>query len=263
MKTPFALVLLLFFSLTLRAQDLNGVWKGTLTISNGCFPENHIELQVTIRDDSVFGNSYHYLNINYYVKKKFRGVYNRALKKIIVEEGILLTYNIPKDCQVCMKTYELSYSSKGNEEVLAGGWNGYILGKKVLCEPGTITLSRIKESAFSQIPEISVDSGDIRLDFYDNGIVDGDSITVLVNKRVVLSNQKLSVKPITTMIRVDLYNTFQEIEMVANNLGSIPPNTALLIITAGRKRYRLFLTSTNARNAVVRFVYDKEYKDVL
>ena len=45
--------------------------------------------------------------------------------------------------------------------------------------------------------------------------------------------------------------------MVAENLGSIVPNTALLIITAGKKKYQLFLSSTEQKSAKVRFVYDK------
>jgi hypothetical protein len=59
-------------------------------------------------------------------------------------------------------------------------------------------------------------------------------------------------------VRIDPQNTFQEIEMVAENLGSIPPNTALLIITAGKKRYQLFLSSTESKSAMVRFVYDND-----
>ena len=44
---------------------------------------------------------------------------------------------------------------------------------------------------------------------------------------------------------------------ISENLGSIIPNTALLIITAGKKRYQLFLSSTETKSAKVRFVYDK------
>ena len=100
------------------------------------------------------------------------------------------------------------------------------------CDGGSIVLTRIRESAFKEIPEIKVDTGTIRLDFYDNAQIDGDSITVLVDKQVVMTHQRLSAKPLTTYVRVDLNNTFHEIEMVAENLGSIPPNTAILIITA-------------------------------
>jgi hypothetical protein len=45
--------------------------------------------------------------------------------------------------------------------------------------------------------------------------------------------------------------------MIGENLGTIPPNTALLIVTAGNKRYQLFLASNGKKNAQVRFVYDK------
>ena len=45
--------------------------------------------------------------------------------------------------------------------------------------------------------------------------------------------------------------------MVGENLGSIPPNTALMIINAGDKRYQLYLTSDEQKNAMVRFIYEK------
>lgn len=244
-------------SLVSIAQSVDGFWKGTLTMSGGCFPVNHIELQISISGNEVWGASYHYMNVNNYVKKKFNGTYNAATKKIIIQEGVVSTFKIPSHCSVCIKRYELEYSRNGDQEVLIGGWTGKIMNTGVDCTTGNIVLSRIKESAFKEIPEIEVDTGDIRLDFYDNGEIDGDSITVLVNKRVVLSNQILSAKPVTTYVKIDLHNTFQEVEMVAENLGSIPPNTALLIITAGQKRYRLFLTSTESKSAVIRFVYEK------
>jgi hypothetical protein len=43
--------------------------------------------------------------------------------------------------------------------------------------------------------------------------------------------------------------------MVGENLGSIPPNTALMIVTAGKERYRLYLTADEKQNALVRFIY--------
>ena len=103
---------------------------------------------------------------------------------------------------------------------------------------------------------ILVDTGNIRLDFYDNGEIDNDSISVVVNKTTVLSNQKLGAKPVTLNVRMENDRQMQEVIMQAENLGSIPPNTALLIVTAGKKRYKLYLTSTDKRNAAVRFIYE-------
>jgi hypothetical protein len=124
------------------------------------------------------------------------------------------------------------------------------------CQPGQLVLTRVKESAFKEIPEVEVDTGTIKLDFYDNGEIDDDTISVFVNKKLILAKERLGTKPSTTFIKMDLENTFQEIEMVAENLGRIPPNTALLIVTAGTKRYRLYLTSTEQKSAMVRFIYE-------
>ncbi len=227
-------------------------------MTGGCFPVNNIELQISVKGAVASGDSYHYLDINNYVKKKMRGEYDAATKKITLREGDVTTFKIPSHCKVCIKNYQLEYSVNGNQETLSGSWDGKIMGTGTDCSIGSIVLYRIKESAFKEVPEIAVDTGEIRLDFYDNGQIDGDSITVLVNKKVILSHQLLTAKPITTFIRVDLNNTFQEVEMVAENLGSIPPNTALLIITAGEKRYRLFLSSSETKSAMIRFLYDKE-----
>ena len=205
----------------------------------------------------MHGNSYHYKDIDNYVKKKFTGS-NTSDLKIILQETYINTYKIPVICKVCIKKYELAYSQKGEEEILSGEWNGYIHGSGIDCGTGSITLSRIKESAFKDVPEIEVDTGQIRLDFYDNAEIDGDSISVLVNRRTVLSHQKLGAQPLTVFVVIDLQNTFQEVEMVAENLGSIPPNTAILVVTAGEKRYQLFLRSTAEKSARVRFVYDKK-----
>jgi len=239
------------------AQNVSGYWKGTLSM-RGCFPENNIELQINGKGQVVAGDSYHYQDIDNYVKKSFRGTFDRSTKKLNLQEGIVTTYHIPQRCVICVKNFDLTYSSEGNVETLKGYWNGNVLGSTQSCDGGSIILTRIKESAFKEIPEIKVDTGTIKLDFYDNAQVDGDSITVLVDKQVVLTHQRLSAKPVTAYIRVDLNNTFHEIEMVAENLGSIPPNTAILIITAGKNRHLLSLSSSETKNARVRIVYDPD-----
>lgn len=250
-------IAILLCSLQAASQDLSGYWKGTLTMTGGCFPENNIELQINISGNQVSGNSYHYLDIHNYVKKSFSGSYTPGEKKITVNEGLVTTFKIPSHCIVCIKNYTLVYSREGDEEVLTGVWTGTIMNSQSPCQPGSIVLRRIAKSAFQEIPEILVDTGQIRLDFYDNGEIDGDSITVLVNKKIVLQHQRLTATAITTYITVTENTAFYEVEMVAENVGSIPPNTAVLIITAGIKRYQLFLASSPTKSAYVRFVYEK------
>ena len=255
---PIIIVLLSISSGFAYGQDISGFWKGSLTIPNACFATNNIEVQISLKDGIVSGNSYHYRDIDNYIKKNTTGSYDRATKTVSLNEIDVTTYHIPTRCIICIKYYKLHYSKEGNQEVLTGEWTGNILGNEAAaCGPGTLTLYRIKESAFKAIPEIAVDTGVIRLDFYDNGVVDGDSITVIANNQVIVSNHRLSAKPGTAIIRIDEHTPFQEIEMRADNLGSIIPNTALLIITAGEKKYQLFLSSTEQKSAKVRFVYDK------
>ncbi len=256
-KNPFILGAFIIFPVLLSAQNLNGFWKGTLTMKGGCFPINNIELQIHLTNNKINGDSYHYLNIDNYVKKNFGGYYDPDTKKIIVQEQEVTTFKIAPNCSVCIKRYELSYRREGNREELIGGWTGHIINSLVDCDPGSIILTRIKESAFKEIPEIAVDTGKIKLDFYDNGEIDGDSITVKVNSRPVLTHQRLTAKPVTLYVTIDLQNPFQEVEMIAENEGSIPPNTALLIITTGSKKYELFMSSTEQKSARVRLLYKR------
>jgi len=238
-------------------QDISGYWKGTLMM-RGCFPENNIELQINAKGEVLIGGSYHYQDVDNYVKKKFRGTFDRASKKLMLQEGIVTTYHIPQRCVICVKNFELTYYREGNKETLKGYWAGNVLNSTLSCDGGSIVLTRMRESAFKGIPEIEVDTGSIRLDFYDNAQIDGDSITVLVDKQVVMTHQRLSGKPLTTYVRIDKNNTFHEIEMVAENLGSIPPNTAVLIITAGKNRHLLTLSSSEGKSARIRIIYDED-----
>jgi hypothetical protein len=238
------------------AQELNGLWKGTLTQEpGGCFPTYNLELQIKIVLNKVSGVCYHYSDTRNYVKKNFEGTYNQNTKSISINEKNLLAFQIPTDCTPCVKSYDLWYSNN-RKETLSGDWSGFVLDTKVACQPGHIVLNRIIESAFEGIQEVLVDTGNIRLDFYDNGEIDDDSISVLVNNKTVLANQKLNAKPLTLNIRMENDRQTQEVIMKAENLGSIPPNTALLIVTAGNKRYKLYVTSTDKRNAAVRFIYE-------
>ena len=256
MKWPFLITTLICLQqLGINAQDLSGFWKGTFRMQ-GCFTSNNIELQVTMNGLSVSGDSYHYQDINNYVKKKFTGRYDETNKRLLVKEGLITTVQIPDRCIVCVKEFYLQYSRVGNMEILRGMWGGNILNSNIACGGDSIILTRTRESAFKAIPEIKVDTGTIRLDFYDNAEIDGDSITVMVNKQVVLSHQLLGAKPITTFIQVDLLNPFHEVEMIAENVGSIPPNTAVLIITAGDNRHVLSLSSAESKSAKVRIIYE-------
>ncbi len=239
------------------SQQLNGVWKGTLTQqAGGCFPVYNVELQVNIINNKVAGFCYHYSDVLNYVKKNYNGYYNAATRTIDIQEERVTTFHIPADCTPCIRYFSLAYSNTGNKEILSGDWGGVVMNGTAPCTPGKIVLHRVLQSEFNHIQEIKVDTGMIRLDFYDNAEIDGDSISVNLDNRPLISHQKLGLKPITLEIKVDLDHREQEITMIADNLGTIPPNTAMVIITAADRKYRLFLKSDKQRSAQVRVIYE-------
>lgn len=100
--------------------------------------------------------------------------------------------------------------------------------------------------------ELLVDSDSLRLTFYDNGIVDGDSISVFFNGEPVAIHQSLTERGIVFYTVLDPGKEYNELSMFAENLGSISPNTALMVITDGVNRYEVFLSSSLTQNSTIR-----------
>ena len=100
--------------------------------------------------------------------------------------------------------------------------------------------------------ELEVESDSVRLSFYDNGDIDGDSISVFVNSQIVLTHQELAAKAFNVYLHLDSTRDVNEISMFAENLGRIPPNTALMVLTDGKNRYEVFMSSSLTENATIR-----------
>jgi hypothetical protein len=114
---------------------------------------------------------------------------------------------------------------------------------------------RTRENALAKT--ITVNTDEVTIKLYDNGEIDGDSISVFVDKQLTLSHKGLSASAIVLKLKFDENQDEHEVVMVAENLGRIPPNTSLMVITAGDQRYQVQITSTEQKNAMVRFKYVK------
>jgi hypothetical protein len=247
---------LLCFACSAQSQNLGGTWRGKLTQGpGGCFPVYFIEMQLKIDGLKVYGSSYHFSDVENFVKENFEGVYDSKNKLVTIQETGPTTFHVPPDCIPCIKHYTLALTQGKDAQNLEGDWGGRMMNSQMACPPGKIVLTKEASSIFN---EIRVDTGNLRLDFYDNAEIDGDTISVSVDDKIVVSRQMLTAKPITVYTRIDLIKTEHEVVMIAENEGSIPPNTALLIVTAGEKRYRLFLSSdVDQKKILVRFIYEK------
>jgi hypothetical protein len=109
-----------------------------------------------------------------------------------------------------------------------------------------------------QVIPITGDS--IELIFYDNAEIDGDSISLFLNGQKIFEHVMLTDKPHAVKFAVKDLQDDNEAVMVAENLGSIPPNTALMIAMVGDKRYEAHLYSTENSSALIRFVKTAGFK---
>jgi hypothetical protein len=115
-----------------------------------------------------------------------------------------------------------------------------------------VVSNQYKEREKVVAQELIVEADSIKVDFYDNGEIDGDSISVFLNDKLIAFNRILTTRSVHFDIPLDSTREFNEITMFADNLGSIPPNTALMIVNDGKKRYEIRLTSNLEKNATIR-----------
>lgn len=102
---------------------------------------------------------------------------------------------------------------------------------------------------------LNLKNEEISVRIYDNGVIDDDTISVYLDNVLVLSNKRLSTTPITLNLKLNEDNPEHILVMVAENMGRIPPNTSLMIVYDGDKRYQVRITSTEQMNAMVRLRY--------
>lgn len=100
--------------------------------------------------------------------------------------------------------------------------------------------------------EIPIEGEFIELRFFDNVQVDGDSITLFLNDKMIFTHIKLTEKPFIIKLPVKDLNDNNELTMVAENLGAIPPNTAYMVAIVGNKRYDVNLSSTEETSGMIR-----------
>lgn len=272
----------LLFSSPLFSQELDGRWTGRLVMApSGCFPIYNIEFTIQEKNGKIEGTVLHFSDSSNYVRKNIYGTYSKDSNLLIIEEKSITDFKIKEDCVPCMKKYVLTYH-KGSgttitDEQIRGAWSSpasKATDGKATCDPGSIVLNRQTKPSINKmvksdelrdkknilVQEIHLDSSLVQIELFDNGQIDGDTVSVYVNNRSTIYRQLLRAQAISFLVPIDQKRPIQEVVMVGENLGTIPPNTALMIVTAGKERYQLYLTADEKKNALVRFIYEKGKK---
>lgn len=106
------------------------------------------------------------------------------------------------------------------------------------------------------VKKIITNSKMVSIDLFDNGTIDNDTIIVFDNKKLLVNKKRLSYKAIHLEFNFTENLREHEVIIVAHNMGTVPPNTALLLFKDGKNRQEYFITSTNKINAKILIVYE-------
>lgn len=130
--------------------------------------------------------------------------------------------------------------------------NGNIENANSIPNQGPKAAAEISSRKIETIRSVEIINDSLTLTLYDNGEVDGDTVSVLLNGKVIMPMEGLSTKPIdkTVYLTPEMGDSIVLV-MYAENLGSIPPNTGLLIVHDGEKNYYISFSGDLHKNAAI------------
>jgi hypothetical protein len=117
----------------------------------------------------------------------------------------------------------------------------------------TVAVSALagRKSEFAQVVNFKSDS--LQLALYDNGEIDGDTVSIFMNGEVIMPRQGLKASAIRKTIYITPGNEEFTLVLYADNLGKYPPNTGLLVVHDGDDVYNIRFSADLQKNAGVVF----------
>jgi len=281
------LAVILLITIALPAQNVNGHWFGigmlqTTEQYNGYLSE----MVLRQKGNTVFGELGYYFKDSL-VKVALNGNFDELTHKLSIKPFIVMYYRSPNarnsiDCK--MSGNFVLLASKA-ESILSGNLvsdadHRYTVpdinfrfkrsddtaALVMKDEPEEIKQDTVpavsseknktieafakREKLFTK--ELEIVNSSLRLELYDNGAIDYDSVSLFLNNQLILPKTMLTHKAIRLTIQLDPNLEFNELSMFAENLGMIPPNTAALIVYDGKIRYETLLTSDLSKSATLK-----------
>lgn len=116
----------------------------------------------------------------------------------------------------------------------------------------------ISNRKIETIQSVYYKTDSLELTLYDNGEVDGDTVSVLMNGEVIMPRVGLSTNAVRK--KISTVNTGDSIQLImyAENLGKLPPNTGLLIVYDGTDRYEIRFSGDLKKSAAIVFKRKEE-----
>ncbi|CAM4400785.1 hypothetical protein [Zobellia nedashkovskayae] len=204
-------------------------------------------------------------NKQYYAIYKVKG---RMFDSKIFLEGYEYIENISGGgYNWCMASLNLTYLQKNNKDYLIGSWGANSISGGCPSGSGDVEIKRENTKKQIKIDKIAnrkvivkdtinVENVIVVIDVWDNGLEDGDIISINLNNEWVLKNHQVTHKKET--INFALENDNNYLTLYAENLGDIPPNTAAIEIKDGKKSKTIVLNSDEGKSEAILLTKDKE-----
>lgn len=248
------------------AQEIAGVWTGNSANHLLVAKPAKIVVELELYNDSLLtGVSHLYYSKGRYEHYKLKGKYKRSDSTLEFREDSMIAFKY-KGALPCMGTYAMKLTVQDNRLLLNGIWKD---NKRGIFSCPTLktwfqkennpgdTSNLAYKTRFSDIQKIieidSVEQDSIKIELFDNGVEDDDTVSIYLDDKEILTRRRISGKPISFYVNLNKSLPITKIKMVADNVGTIPPNTAVLIITTKRNQYNVHLSSDFQKNAVVEF----------
>lgn len=148
--------------------------------------------------------------------------------------------------EATLKKSDLSAVAKTNDEKKI---IPVIINQPAIAKPTAAAFVQQRKTVAPQILEFKSDSLELKL--YDNGEVDGDTVSILLNGEILLAKQGLKTSAIKKTIYIPQGSDEITIVLYAENLGKYPPNTGLLIVHDGEDDYQVRFSADLQQNAAI------------
>ncbi len=291
MKNNVVLLVIFYFlsSAICRSQSVTGEWYGIGTVSKAGSHNSYLsELTITQKGNKVTGVLNYFFRRDS-IRTKVSGTFNSKTRELLLNVHPVINYkSLNQNGADCPMEGSFTLLISKVETTLLGQFNPVfayrftcpainikfvkqmpgdspvvfnplpVIEEEIIAPPAEIkkeivdpNIDKLNQRAFESSSVIDVDADSLKVSLYDNGEVDSDTISLFYNRKLVAERKMLSSKPINFTLPLD--SSINEIAMYAENLGTIPPNTALCIVYAGEQRFELAMSSNFIKNATIRF----------
>ena len=115
-----------------------------------------------------------------------------------------------------------------------------------------IAAEKLSEREIETIRTVEIMKDTLIFSLFDNGVIDGDTVSVLLNGKVIISRIGLLARAYndTIYLTPEMGDSINII-LYAENLGSIPPNTGLLVVRDGDIDHEIRFSGDLKKNSAI------------